>query len=675
MTARRANLRPRFARRSLYSLAAFIALAGTLQSVRAADFQRVAVEPKLYRLRLNKVYTGIEVEAQRESRSSQSASGNFVAERLYLAPSVGAEVVGSIYHPNLFRFSLSGEGGYGWQETSSFTPNNVEFSRTDTSILQRYNFSGTLLANKPYAASFIADKGRTFREVDVFNRVTVDTESYGAILGYNSGPVPFSVALRHMEEEQSEIFLNTSLTQDTLELKATNERNEISRTSLFYNLGQYERDTLGIFRDSGVYQAVSLNDLEKFGPGERFMLNSALTYNNVDNDLSPSDNLNASESLAVEHSDTIQSFYDYNFNYFASGPVDGTGQFAQAALQHQLYQSLLSRVDIHGDTLTVNSPGSTQDQFRYGLGNAEQYSKNLGTWGRLHIGNSARHDWEERQSAGSLFTVIDERVTLVDGQLVFLKRPRVLAISRVTDLSGIITYIEGIDYELISHGELTEIRRRFTSRDLPPGATVLVDYTAASDASGGFTTFADQFSVRLELFENLIAVYNRLSWIEHSRTDKFVLEDVFQTETGVELSWRWFRAGAEYETRESNLILYRAFNLNESIFFNPSSDTTLSMDFRQRWAEFPREGRDVEDYSFVTRFTYRISRYLNYSVAGGVRWEQGGFFDQRQATARTELDFAMGKLKALLGYEFNNDEVGAELRERHFSYLRVRRYF
>lgn len=661
--------------RNRFTRCAWLLALLVLGRARGADFNRVVEEPRLYRLRLNRVYTGVEVEAQRESRSSSATSGNFSAERIYVAPNVGAELGGSIYHPNLFRFTLSGEGGYGWQETTSFGANNQEVSRTDSSILQRYSVNAVILGTKPYAITLMTDKTRAFREVDVFNRVTVDTQSYGAIFGYNSGPVPFSIHLRHMEEQQSDLFLNTDLEQDTLELKANNERSESSRSGLFYNVGRYKRDTLGIFEDSGTYQTVTLNDFEQFGPGGKYILNSGVNFNQVDNDLSPSDNLNLSESLSVDHRPNVQSFYDYNFNYFTSGPVEGNGHFARAAVQHQLYESLTSRFDVHGDTLSTSTAGSSQDQYRYGLGLNEQYSKRLGTWGRLHIGNYAVHDWEERQSDGGVFTVVDERVTLVDGQIVLLKQPQVLFVSRVTDLSGTITYIEGLDYEIISHGNLTEIRRRFTSRDIPPGATVLVDYTTASSSSGGFTTFSDQFSVRLELFDNLLALYSRLSWIEHSTTEKFVLEDVFSTETGAELSWRWLRASAEYETRDSNLIMYRAINLQESLFFNPTSDSSLSFDFRQRWAEFPREERSVEDYSFVTRFTIRLTSYLNYSVAGGVRWEQGGFFDQRQATARSELDFAMGKLKALLGYEFNNDEVGHELRDRHFAYLRVRRYF
>jgi hypothetical protein len=485
-----------------------------------------------------------------------------------------------------------------------------------------------------------------------------------------------SVSVRHTEEDQSDLLLHSIYDQDIIEVRARNERNSAKDTTdFFYSFGQYDRQTSSLFRDHGTYHYGSLYDIEKFGQGDHMVLSSALTLNQVDSPTLPSKNLSATENFLVDHTQTLQSLYDYNFNAFSSGPVDSFSHYGRAALRHQLFDSLTSIVDVHGDTVDTESSSGSQTLWRYGVGLSETYTKRLSSWGRLTIGNNVRLDREQRENSGSLLDVVGERQTLNDAATTFLRQPRVISVTRVTDPNGITNYVRGVDYELIRHGELTEIRRLLTSTELLNGMTVLVDYVASAQPSGSFSTLADQFQIRLDLFKGLLGIYSRLNWIENTDSARFVLEDGFNTQSGVEASWRWLRAGTEYETRDSNLLTYNAINVYESAAFVPSDGATWSLDFRQRWATFPTEHRSLTDYNFVTRYHQRITSYLYYLVEGGVRWEQGQGLDQRQATARTELNFALGKLRVHLGYQFNNDDIRGELREKHFVYLRARRNF
>jgi hypothetical protein len=271
---------------------------------------------------------------------------------------------------------------------------------------------------------------------------------------------------------------------------------------------------------------------------------------------------------------------------------------------------------------------------------------------------------------------VGERVVLRDGDVTFLKQPGVTAVLNVRDPTGSTNYVEGVDYVLITRGELTQIERVLTSTILLNGMTVLVDYTAAAQGSGTFSTLSEFFQVRLDLWRHLLGLYSRLSVVENYTTDaQFILEDYVATQSGLDVSWHWLRAGAEYETHDSNLIEYYSRGLYQSAFFKPGDGTTLSLDLRERWTEFPSDHRNQVDYSFLTRLSMRLLPRMLVSLQGGVRWQQSAGYDQKQAVARTEFNYMIGKLRLLVGYEFNNDQVQGELRDRHLGYLRVRRSF
>jgi hypothetical protein len=631
------------------------------------------VAPRLLTLRPHGIYIGMEGEFDHETRTTADGRFSTSVDRSYLAPLVGGGIRGSIYHPNLFQYDFLGEGGYAWQDLNGSSDAGTRFDRTENGWLARYNANTLILSEKPYASSFNATKSRTFRELDFFNRVTVDSESYSGRSGYSAGPVPFSVTFTHMEEVQSDAFVDTSLNQDTIELRAQNKRREKNVTDFLYTYGNYVRETENLFNDEGTYHTASLNDVEYFGRDDRMVLTSALTFHDVDSTTLPSTDFRATENLSIEHSKTVQTLYDGTFSYYSSGPVDSLANFARAAVRHQLYESLTSTFDVHGDHLDTSSTDASQEVWRYGIGLSEGYTKRVSTWGRLTMGNNARLDREDRDTEGGLISILNEQHVLRDGQTVFLNQPNVVTVLSVTDSAGI-PFAPGLDYELIDHGALTEIRRILTSPRLLNGTIVLVDYSAQSQPSGAFYTFSDQFQFRLDFFKGLFGIYSRLGWVENTDTERFVLEDSFTSQSGVDASWRFARAGAEYETRDSNLISYNAVNVFESFFFEPTDAMSLNLDFRQRWARF-QNNDNITDYSFIARWHWRLSSYLFFTAEGGIRFEEGNTIDQRLATARSEMNFNMGKLRVLLGYQFNNDDVRGELREKHFVYLRAKRYF
>src|SRR5262245_49882317 len=79
------------------SLAALIALA----AAREASSQ--LVEPQWLRLRLNEISAGAYAESEYQQTSANGGSATTYT-RTFAGPSLGLNVDGSIYHPNLFRY-------------------------------------------------------------------------------------------------------------------------------------------------------------------------------------------------------------------------------------------------------------------------------------------------------------------------------------------------------------------------------------------------------------------------------------------------------------------------------------------------------------------------------------------------------------------------------------------
>jgi len=635
-------------------------------------------EPRWLTLKPPKTYVDLLIEDETETQTLANGS-QFSRDRIYFAPTLGLNLRGSVYHPNFLEFNLEGQGGYVRQDESEHTKGAPALRRTDESFLQSYNFNALFLREKPYAATFYANKSHSIQQLDIFNSVTVDTQGYGARLDYKEGPVPMSLNVRHIDQEQSDLNFRNSNEQNVLEYKASYEHGR-GGTDLTYNFGQFSRRTSdGIkFSDQQINQNISLGDSERFGKHDQMSLTSAFYFNADDSTNFPSQNIMLQENFTVKHTPTLDSFYNYNFSDFSIGPIETRSHFASAALRHQLYDSLTSVFDINGgwtDTASINDASNIRT---IGIGDSENYVKHLGAWGNLTLGNGIRFQHESHE--GDVHQIPREPHTIIDGNPEFLKQPNVTGVDDVSSPDDTKHYLRGIDYDLRTHGALTEIYIPITNtngvRTLKFGDPIVVTYTIHPQGSGSSSSLGDQVRIRLDLWNGRLGFYSNLGWIKNFTSGNIVVENAFSTQSGVDYSWRWLRLGAEYETRDSNFISYEAKNFYQSLMFHPGVATTLSFDTRERWINYSSGVRQtVQDYSFVTRFHERLTGHLDYSLEGGIRSQQGGFLEQTMAAARAELNYSIGKLSLSVNYQFNDNETSGNVVDKHFFSFHVRRSF
>ncbi|MBI2516957.1 MAG: hypothetical protein HYV95_08580 [Opitutae bacterium] len=626
------------------------------------DFRR-------FRIKVHEIALEMKLDGQYEQRRLRDELTQ--RDHLFAETSLNVDLRGSIYHPNLLEFILRPQFGLSYQRVRLDPPGD---NRENTRPLQRYHVDVSVLKAKAYATHLFADRDLTFRDFDFFNRAQIDSHRYGGSTGYNAGPVPLTLSyLRTREEVTGGLIHRLRDKEEILSLGASHLRGHAGQTKLAYELNRFERGEEGSVFTAGTNHSATLLDNVSWGRNRKGELQSALLFTRTEDRTRADQFFTLNENLSQEHARRLTSNTHYAYNHRRSGETDEQAHEGTFSLTHQLYTSLTSHLQFQGLSQELRSPGSRLAIDRVGAGLAESYTKLLGSWGRLSLAGDLRVDQEHRESAGQLIMVADEAHVLADGNPVFLLQSDVRGVTRVTDGRGR-AFAELLDYTLVSHGALLEIRR-VPGGLIPNGSTVLVSYTAAAPPAGRFTTYTRMLQVRLELFDNLLAVYGRVNQIDNTGARFLVLQNITDRTAGAEFKWGWLQISGEQEDFQSNLSPFRSQRLSETLTYDGSTGTLLSLELNQHWLSFPGTGRSRHNTSAIARWHARPYAFLLFTLEGGVRRETGRDFDQRLTTLRSLVNFDYGKLNFDLGYEYEKESYLTDRHLKHYVFFRGNRKF
>jgi hypothetical protein len=646
----------------------------------AAQGYQLPDEPRWLILRPTESYLSLDAEAQRESIGSSKGGDSSTVQRLYLAPILGIGVDGSVYHPDLLTFSLKPEFQYVWQQTTS--PGGG--SSQATSWLPGGNGTFTFLQTKPYATQFSLSGSHDIHQYDFFHSAVEDLETWGVTSGYREGPVPVTVSFQQSHQDSEGLSQHSIFDTSTLNLHAHNDRANNNLTDLSYLYGQFDRTTQSggqSFNDTSGYHYLTLNDQENFS---KSTLNSTLLFDQLDSDNGGSQDLNAALNLSVTHTENLQSLYDYTFTRYSDDFSDAYDNYFRAGVQHQLYESLTSTLDVHGADSRSSAEGSELDADTIGTLETENYTKHLGTWGRITVGNSANYDFTEQHTIGTEIFIAREAHTVTSASAFFrLKVPRNTGIASITGdaAHAFQPLVQGVDYTVDTTVDPWQVTIQFASltvqglQSANGSVKVLVSYSAIPNPTGTYSSLSDQFQVRLDLFNQLLSFYSRLDIIRnHADITGFVLQDLTQLQSGVDFTWHGLYANANYTDQHSTFYDYHTASLSEGYSFRLPGNAGMGIDLHQQWSTAtPNQHITYED--FLAHFDWQPTSHLNWKIEGGIQRQRGGGTDQDLAIARTHLEWTQGKIRIHLGYEYQNQDLSGETRESHFIYLRARRYF
>jgi hypothetical protein len=633
----------------------------------------MAEEPELFKLRFTDVSLLLDAEDRMETRTAAGEGRPFRRDTRELSPSLRVGADGSVYHPNFLSYNLFVREGLYWEDVriESVSVTN----RHGRSVLQDYDARITMLRKEPYAVRLFAARHDVYRDYDFFTRVKVDDQTFGGSAGYQAGPVPFLVTATHSRQNVDDSTRPSSLTDDSVLFTARNRRATSDYTDFRYSFNRFRRDEEDLATQDGQRHQARLSDAERFGKDNRSSLSSSLSYNSYESSSAPLSYYSAQEGLTLRHSETLRSIYDYSYDGNRSDAASGDNHQGRASLNHQLYESLFSSVDVHGGSEQSDGEDSSRESTTYGAGIDERYVKRLSTWGRLNLGYHGQLDRRTQGGSGDSTAVVGETHVMRDGTMAFLNQLYAdTSTIVVKDMSGAVIYRELLDYRVIPRGTRVELQR-VVGGTIPNGATVRVDYIAAGQPSAKYDTRSDAFDARMELFHGVLGVYGRVRLMRNHGDLSTTYEDLDDKTVGMDLSWRWLRAGAEYEDYDSSLTPYSAVRLFQSLTCPVTDWSSLGVNARETSYSYRDPDRERDTYEFVGRYRVRCTFRLGFGLEGGVHIDRGEGIDRRLNTTRANIDYALGQMTMRLNYELQDETYSGDDRERRTITLSARRSF
>jgi hypothetical protein len=523
----------------------------------------------------------------------------------------------------------------------------------------------------------------------------VETWRGGGRASWDTGPLQLSASYDHFDETSASRYpvsfavppgtpapgadLQSKLVEDVFDARIRHER-EFGGTSLAYTFTQYDRSDPGQ-TGTGEIQTVSLADSEAFGEHNQHHLNADASYTHRDTLFEVSDEILAKLSLGLQHRPNLDSFYDFNYDHLEIDSFTSDSISGEAQLNHKLYESLISSVRLTGSDFEVSDSMTDGYTRRYGAGIAENYTKRLTDQHGLSLGASVFVEHTDQQS---ISTIQNERHQILPGGeggapapfSFYLNFPNVEPFTIVvTDTADTFRYILGFDYLVSAFGDRTVIEWL-----RPPGpgtpTEVLVDYEIDPLPAGAYDSVTQGYYARLDLWKNFLGVYGRVSLYDNNAAPELqVLEYVTYT-AGMDLTWRWFRTGIEYQLYDSTESDYRSIRLYQSGTWRPDEASTFSLDFNETWISYLDHDRTEEDYRAITRYHRVLTRRLGLDLDAGVSYQKGQGVDQLLTAVRPSIRYVIGRTTINVGYEFEYDLfVNQEERLKNLLYVRLRRIF
>jgi hypothetical protein len=623
---------------------------------------------------------GAQEEVHYRSGFSSSYSRRFEGVLL------GWGVDGSVYHPQLVRYELSGEGALGWANETTDTSTGTSLHRSEFEFLGNFTGNASVLANKPYRGNLYVTSSHAFRDYDFFNRVRVDSLRYGANSGYSRGPVPFTISLaRYAEDTDPSSGSAVSFRQTALTLDARNDR-ATGGSTFRYGLTDFERSA-GSSLVSGIDHAFGLSDREVFGSAKKIEWRNNASYSTREQTRAPSalagnDAFTADSHLAIEHPHRLSSAFDTHYLRNDAATTVTENYDAAAGVQHKLFASLTSGLRAQATKYSSRRPAGDFESTQYSGSWSEAYTKKLTATARLSVGGSLGYSHTDQQSSSTIQAIGEKHAFSGGGPFMDSFFLNLLNVDDSTiqlwDEGRTIRYLRNIDYSVQKLGGRTSIRLIEPNPDgLTRATAVIVDYDAASQGTG---TIDGQFSdaqVRLDLFDGRIGIYARYYSSDNRASDQIVVEDVTSVVLGADYSRNWFRSGVEYEIHEGTFGSYTAARLYQSFTFTPDDSSALNITVSEGATDYEHGQRTEQFYSAIGRYHHGLTRHLGFDLEAGVSQRFGSLVDQFQAAVRPTLNYSIGQLSAKLAYDFEyrQSDITGEERIKHMLTLRVSRWF
>lgn len=397
----------------------------------------------------------------------------------------------SILDPNLLIGNATAR--FGFRQVGQLTDQD-DVERVGDSDVTDYYFDATVLAAKPYNATFMTSRSEY-----------VGTQSGGGLTASVNTVQAATMNLREdsfLRDRELLNFFSASLdardehlTQLTRSAGNEFRRDEERRTLALEAHNGFEYGDLNFTLEdldlknhltpTSDFHSVhaNLTHSQDFGELRNHRSDTRATYSDRDGAFSVT-TLDADQTINLQHSDILSSYYGYAYSSNENAFATATSQFVNAGVGYLPFLNLSTGVQFYGNRQSFN-PGTIEG---YGTYADISYSHGLPGNGELSVSLGGGYSLNDSQLPSGLVPVIDEPYRAPPefgaGAGIELRNPNVVADSIVVvvvrDGSRLPT-TEGVDYEIDVVGTVTRIVPLASSAVIQPGDLLQISYVYQVD--------------------------------------------------------------------------------------------------------------------------------------------------------------------------------------------------
>lgn len=592
------------------------------------------------------------------------------------------ESVGLQFDATLFgaeTVSLTGDLGFGLTQTR-FKENN-RFGRLtdgDSGYLLDYDLRANLFTGKTVSGSVYGLR----RDERIPRRfqptLKEDRSGFGTSWFFASEKLPLELRYDYLETDHTGNRDGTDdehFTESTLQFGGDWIMSQRSHVKFSYEHAEPKQEYQGLRKPFKTTRDLFTADHElTFGEGDRHALRTFIHYQEESGDFAR-DFFEIGPQLTLHHSDDLQTMYKYQFNRERFEGLEVETHRADWQIVHQKYTNLTTTANLFGLYEDVEGDLKTT---QYGASVDWQYNRR-NRYGHLYANLALAYDTERSRGGEDLRLVLNEAGTFRDPLPIFLRNPNIQPHSLVvTDTTGLILYLVGIDYLITQHRGATQLVRIPTGR-IANGTTVLIDYRYQVPTRGKLDTLRVDFNVE-QRFSNGITPYYRLSY---RNQEDDVSSGFFRRadrtnhhRLGVKYEKKRWTLGGELELFDDSIEPYDAFHANGlwHMVQSPEHAVDGSIRFSRFFFEGGFDRRNVNIFDSELDHRWDFGEHMSTHERVSFRWEDDSVDGITKAwDATAALEYALGRFTAQVSVEYDRLDLPDATESDLAVWFRIRR--
>lgn len=553
-----------------------------------------------------------------------------------------------------------------------------EGSRPGRGRLVGYVLGGSLLPGRRYNLTAFSNRNRNFSLREFAGSSEIVNSNRGVTLGLRHPLFPSSLTHRQ-ENMQEQTSYGDVLGQreerrtiDSFEGAKQWNSNDLSARFEHSKITDQVQPLLSYTSDNATvsHRIFFRMDMPK-------LLQSRFQYNRRQGQLGLS-SLFLTEEYQVQHSSTLNSFYNYTLSQFTTSRTDSTTHSLTAGLQHELFESVTT--DAGTQMVSVAQSTATQQQaYRTRLN--LRYRKQLPHSGLLTGNLGGTYELLDDRFQGTEIPVFQESHVARIGIPFLLNQPGVIQESlQVSGDSGRTLYREGVDYVVRTQGGFSEVSILFTG-SIRDGEVLLIDYLVTTGADRRNATWSQAYGIGTDFgWINWHYSYNRNSRSQLSGVREAIPDDLRSHSAGLVLRWerRIMRVSLsnDYHTQDSALIPMDYLQLAQNLSLDIGRTLTLGLTLDEILTRYRDPKRRTDSGS--GRLNLSWTPFPDLSADGFVAirvWRDSVAEEEIFQSLAMRIVWSAGLVQVQGGYSLNiRRRDGDRSRENSVSLRIVRRF-